>query len=42
MISHHFIELNELIFKMYSLGFEIIFHEIYYKIEENWKNFESK
>ena len=40
MISDHYVELDELIFKMYTVwGFEIVFHEL---IEENWKNFESK
>ncbi len=37
MISHHFVEFDKLIFKMYTAwGFEIVFHKI---IEENWKNF---
>jgi hypothetical protein len=37
MISHHFVELDELIFKKYKvLGFEIVFHKI---IEENGKQF---
>jgi len=36
-ISHHFEELNELIFKMCTVwGFEIVFHKI---IEEIWKKF---
>jgi len=35
MISHHFVELDELIIKMYSVWrFEIVFHKI---IEENRK-----
>jgi hypothetical protein len=37
MISHHFVEVDELISKMYTVWvFEIIFHKI---IEENWKIF---
>ena len=37
MISHHFVEFDKLIFKMYTAwGFEIVFHKI---IEENWKKF---
>ena len=29
MISHHFVELDELIFKMYTVwGFQIVFHKI--------------
>jgi hypothetical protein len=36
MMSHHFVEVDELISKMYTVWvFEIIFHKI---IEENWKN----
>ena len=39
MKSHDFVELEELIIKMYTVwGFEI-FHKI---IEKTWKNFESK
>ena len=34
-ISHYFVELDELILKMYTvLGFEIVFDKL---IEENWK-----
>ena len=37
MISHHYVELDGLIFKMYTIwGFEIVFHKI---IEENWNKF---
>ena len=39
MISHHFVEIDELIFKMYTVwGLEIVYHKI---IEENWETFES-
>ncbi len=37
MISQTFVELDELIFKMYTAWeLEIVFHKI---IEENWKKF---
>ena len=37
MISHHFAELGELIFKMHAIwGFEIVFHKI---TEEKGKKF---
>jgi hypothetical protein len=40
MISHHFVELDELIIKMHTVwGFEIEFHKI---IEENWKKILSQ
>jgi hypothetical protein len=40
MISRYIVELDKLIFKMYTVwGFEIVFHKI---IEENGKYFESK
>jgi hypothetical protein len=40
MILHRFVEIDELIFKMYTVwGLEIVFHKI---IEENWETFESK
>ena len=40
MISHHFVDTDELILKICTVwGFEILFHKI---IEENWKkNFEK-
>ena len=39
-ISHHFVEFNELVLKMYTvLWFEVVFHKI---IKENRKNFVSK
>jgi hypothetical protein len=35
--SHHFVDLNELILKIYTvLEFEILLHKI---IEENWKQY---
>jgi len=35
MRSHHFVELDKMIIKMYTVwGFEIVFYKT---IEENWK-----
>ena len=39
-VRYHFVNLNELVFNMYTvLGLEIVFHKI---IEKIWKNFVPK